>query len=296
MSIKTKSKPDHRTAVTSDRHPGAISLRASEIRYRRLFETAHDGVLLLNPGTRKITDANPFMTKMLGYKHSQLVGKELFEIGLLKDEVASREMFRKLKRTHEVRYEDLPLESKSGRHQEVEVVANLYQEDGHAVIQCNIRDITQRKQAELALSRLAAIVEFSEDAIIGKDLHSIITSWNRGAENIFGYAASEMVGSSIMRLIPADRQDEEKRMLEKVKRGENVEHFETLRRTKDERLISVSVTLSPIKDASGKVIGVSKVARDISDRKAVEERIRQLNTDLERRVAERTAQLQAANE
>ena len=87
------------------------AFRASEIRYRRLFETAHDGVLLLDPGTRKITDANPFMTRLLGYSRGQLVGKELFEIGLLKDEVASQEMFRKLKRKHEVRYEDLPLES-----------------------------------------------------------------------------------------------------------------------------------------------------------------------------------------
>jgi PAS domain S-box-containing protein len=126
------------------------AVRVSEIRYRRLFEAAHDGVLVLDPGTRKITDANPFMTKLLGYPHAQLVGKELFEIGLLKDETASQEMFRKLKRKHEIRYEDLPLKSQGGRHQEVEVVANLYQENGHSVIQCNIRDITARKQAEEA--------------------------------------------------------------------------------------------------------------------------------------------------
>jgi|UniRef100_UPI003784A95B PAS domain S-box-containing protein len=126
----------------TDRIQVEKAVRLSEMRYRRLFETAHDGVLLLDPGTRKITDANPFMTQMLDYTHDQLVGKELFEIGLLKDETASREMFRQLKRQHEVRYEDLPLQSKSGRHQEVEVVANLYAESGVPVIQCNIRDIT----------------------------------------------------------------------------------------------------------------------------------------------------------
>jgi PAS domain S-box-containing protein len=120
----------------------------SEIRYRRLFEAAKDGVLLLDPETRKITDANPFMTTLLGYPHSQLVGKELFEIGLLKDELASQEMFEKLKYKLQVRYEDLPLESQEGKRQEVEVVANLYDENGHAVIQCNIRDITERKRAE----------------------------------------------------------------------------------------------------------------------------------------------------
>jgi len=131
----------------------ANKMRVSEIRYRRLFEAAHDGVILLDSATGRITDANPFMTKLLGYPRDQLVGKELFEIGLLKDEAASREMFRKLKRKHEVRYEDLPLESQTGRHQEVEVVANLYEENGHSVIQCNIRDITARKEGEAALRR-----------------------------------------------------------------------------------------------------------------------------------------------
>jgi PAS domain S-box-containing protein len=109
------------------------NVRVSEIRYRRLFETAHDGVFLLDPATRKITDANPFMMKLLGYSQAQLVGRELFEIGLLKDEAASQEMFERLKKKREVRYEDLPLEAKDGRHQEVEVVGNLYSENGHTV-------------------------------------------------------------------------------------------------------------------------------------------------------------------
>jgi len=132
-------------------------VRASEIRYRRLFETAHDGVLLLDPVTRRISDANPFMTKLLGYAPAQLVGKELFEIGLLQDEAASQEMFKRLKKQREIRYENLPLEAQDGRHQEVEVVANLYSESGHTVIQCNIRDITQRKLAEAVLRRSEAL-------------------------------------------------------------------------------------------------------------------------------------------
>jgi PAS domain S-box-containing protein len=132
----------------SDRKQAEDKVRVSEIRYRRLFEAAQDGVLLLDPDTCKITDANPFMTELLSYSHDELVGKELYEIGLLKDEAASVEMFRKLKSEHQVRYENLPLKSQGGRHQEVEVVANLYDENGRAVIQCNIRDITERKRAE----------------------------------------------------------------------------------------------------------------------------------------------------
>lgn len=141
----------------TERKRAEDQVRVSEIRYRRLFEAAHDGVLLLDPHTCKITDANPFMTRLLGYPREQLIGKELFEIGLLKDEAASREMFRNLKKSHEVRYEDLPLESQNGRHQEVEVVANLYQENGHSVIQCNIRDITERKLSDDMLRRNEAL-------------------------------------------------------------------------------------------------------------------------------------------
>ena len=112
-------------------------------------------------------------------------------------------------------------------------------------------------------ARLAAIVESSDDAIIGKDLDGIITSWNHGAEKIFGYTADEMVGTSIMRLIPEDRQAEEEQILARLRRGERLEHFETLRQAKDKRLIEVSITTSPIKDAGGKIIGASKIMRNI---------------------------------
>jgi PAS domain S-box-containing protein len=132
-------------------------LRISEIRYRRLFEAAHDGVLLVDPVTAKIVDANPFMTRLLGYSHDQLVGRELFEIGLLKDRIASQNMVTELSISHEVRYENLPLQSALGQHREVEVVANLYDEGGHAIIQCNIRDITQRRLLEATLLQNAQL-------------------------------------------------------------------------------------------------------------------------------------------
>ena len=120
----------------------AEAMRLSEVRYRRLFETARDGILILDSQYGKIVDANPFMTELLGYSHDELLGKELWEIGLLKDKDASKVAFRKLERDGYIRYEDLPLENLLGQRREVEFVSNLYRENGHTVIQCNIRDIT----------------------------------------------------------------------------------------------------------------------------------------------------------
>jgi PAS domain S-box-containing protein len=134
------------------RRPGsAVALRVSEVRYRRLFEAARDGILILDPATRKITDANPFMSEFLGYPHEELLGKELWEIGLLKDEEASRAAFRELQEKHFIRYEDLPLQTKAGQRRDVEFVSNIYQEDKRNVIQCNVRDITERKRVANAL-------------------------------------------------------------------------------------------------------------------------------------------------
>ena len=116
-----------------------------------LGEAARDGILILDPDTRKITEANPFMSELLGYPHEELLGKELWEIGLLKDECANRVAFRELQKKHFIRYENLPLKNKTGQRHDVEFVSNLYDEDGQDVIQCNIRDITERRRAEDAL-------------------------------------------------------------------------------------------------------------------------------------------------
>ena len=134
-------------------------LRISELRYRRLFEAARDGILILDAVTLKIADVNPFMTELLGYSLADFLGKELWEIGLFSDKEASQEAFKELQRTGYLRYEDLPLQATNGNLRDVEFVSNVYEEDGHQVIQCNIRDITDRKRAEKERALLLAAAQ-----------------------------------------------------------------------------------------------------------------------------------------
>ncbi|MBY0525446.1 MAG: MEKHLA domain-containing protein [Gemmataceae bacterium] len=138
------------------------------------------------------------------------------------------------------------------------------------------RDVTERKRAEEGQARLAAIVESSEDAILSKTLDGIILSWNAGAERLFGYTAQETVGQPITLIIPTERRDEERAILERLRRGERIEHFETVRVSKDGRRLDISLTISPVRNAEGDIVGASKVARDISRRVRAEREHRQL--------------------
>ena len=145
------------------------------------------------------------------------------------------------------------------------------------------QDITARKHAEGANARLAAIVESSDDAIVGKTIEGIITNWNSGAERIFGYAPGDVIGKPITVLIPSDRHDEEPGILERIKCGERVEHYDTVRQRKDGTLVDVSLSVSPIKDATGRVIGASKIARDITQRKDSQKRQEFLTQEIHHR-------------
>jgi len=161
-----------------------------------------------------------------------------------------------------------------------------------------VQDVTERKEGEEIRARLAAVVESSDDAIISMSLDAIITTWNRGAERTFGYAAAEAVGRSVTILIPENAEDEEPRILRKLLGGERVEHYETVRKRKDGTLVDVSLSVSPIYDSEGKIAGVSKISRDITERKRAEEALRKAEAELRRhaetleeQVAERTARL-----
>ena len=144
------------------------------------------------------------------------------------------------------------------------------------------RDITERKRAENELIKLSSIVESSHDAILSKNLEDIILSWNKGAERVFGYTSEEIIGKHISILIPSDRQHEETEIMDKIKRGEYIGHYETLRKRKNGQLIDVSLTISPVKDAEGKIIGASKILRDITEHKLAEEKQAQLLIELQK--------------
>jgi PAS domain S-box-containing protein len=154
-------------------------------------------------------------------------------------------------------------------------------------------DITERKRNEEMAQRLASIVESSDDAIISKSLDGTITSWNNGAARLFGYAAEEIIGKPGRVLIPSERQHEEDLIIERVSRGERIEHYETIRLCKAGRSIEISITVSPIRDAQGKIIGASKIARDISERKRSDAQVAILAREAEHRAKNMLATVQA---
>jgi PAS domain S-box-containing protein len=174
----------------------ADHISLSELRYRRLFEAARDGILIVDPETYRIVDVNPFLVEFLGYAREDFVGKELYEIGLLKDKAASQAAFQKLLTDGFVRYEDLPLVTRDGRRVAVEFVSNLYQEGEHQIIQCNVRDVSARKQAEAALQqseeRFKLAARAVTDVIWDWNLEADTLWWSGGFTTTFGYSQGEI--------------------------------------------------------------------------------------------------------
>ncbi|MDT5157448.1 MAG: hypothetical protein QOH51_1805 [Acidobacteriota bacterium] len=264
----------------AEREKAEQSLRESEVRYRRLFEAARDGILILDAATLKITDVNPFMTELLGYSRDEFMGKELWEIGFFEDKKASQATFRELQKAGYVRYADLPLQTKEGKPWEVEFVSNVYEQDSLQVIQCNIRDITERMLTEESRDRLASIVESSDDAIFSKSFEGVIASWNASAERMYGYTAAEAIGQHISFITPPECAEELAGILHSLQCGGRFRHLETMRVRKDGSKIDVSISISPIIGTEGRVLGASAIARDITERKRADAAMRAKKEEL----------------
>jgi PAS domain S-box-containing protein len=177
-----------------------------------------------------------------------------------------------LKEGRAARGEEIIIERTDGSRRYIEPFPTpLFNDKGKLTGAVNmLLDVTERKATESKAAHLASIVENSDDAIVSKTLGGVITSWNRAAERIFGYTAAEIIGHSVMDIIPEDRKNEEFIVLSKLRKGEIVDHFHTQRLTKDGRLVDISLTVSPVKDKYGNIIGASKIARDITAQKQAE--------------------------
>ena len=265
------------------------ALRDSEERLRAILETAVEGIITIDErGT--IESFNPSAEKIFGYTAREAIGQN---IKLLMPEPYRHEHDGYLENYHRTGHakiigigREVMGRRKDGALFPMDLSVSEVKLAKRRMFTGFVRDITERKNAEKALLHYAALVEFSDDVIIGKTLDGHITSWNRGAEMVFGYSSKEMTGKPVSILIPDDRKDEEPGILEKIKRGESVDHYETVRRRKDGKLIDISVTISPIRDADGKIIGASKVARDITERKRLEKEIIEISNREQQRIGQ----------
>ena len=252
---------------------GTQELAESEARLRLVTENSRVGLVVVNEA-REYAYANNAYADILGLPSPAIIGQRVADVLAEVYETQIRPRLDRAFAGEHVTYELRTTAAGGDRYYVVRYAPTGAAGSGRLVVVV-LTDITEPKLAAIAANRLAAIVESSDDAIIGKDLDGVITSWNRGAERIFGYAAGEIVGSPVLRLIPDDRHGEETQILEKIRHGESVTHFETVRRTKTGRLLDVSIASSPIKDADGRIVGASKVARDITGQRTLERQFQQ---------------------
>lgn len=241
--------------------------------------------------------ANRAELEMLGFEPAEYVGQHLSQF--YTDKARANELLERLANNERLHSFEARLRSKDGSIKTVQIDARaIWEEDRLVRYQSFSRDISEQLVAEYASRRLAAIIESSDDAIVSKTLEGVVMSWNKGAERIFGFTEKEAVGQPITIIIPPELHNQEPEILARIRSGERIEHFETIRKRKDGTLIDISVTISPIRDRNNNIVGASKIARDITALKLdqqqkalLAEELRLAKQELEARVEERTASL-----
>ncbi|OHC65656.1 MAG: hypothetical protein A3H93_18710 [Rhodocyclales bacterium RIFCSPLOWO2_02_FULL_63_24] len=263
------------------RQRAEAELAASEERFRNIAESAQDGLITVDQ-SETITYWNRAAERMFGYSAAETLGRPLHQLlAPARYREAIHKGWSHFRETGEGPVIGHTLEMsglrKGGEEFPVELSISSVAIDGHWHATGIVRDVSERHRAEAVRRELAAIVESSEDAIIGKAVDGRITTWNSGAEKIYGYAAEEIVGKPVEFLAPEERRQEVADLLNLVRGGKSVAHFETSRKRKDGREIEVSLSLSPIRDFSGTITGISTIARDITARKTAERALKQSN-------------------
>ncbi|HTJ03280.1 MAG TPA: PAS domain S-box protein [Methylovirgula sp.] len=248
------------------------ALREQDRRLAATLEHAGIGIYEVDAQGRLLR-VNSHMAALMGTTPEELVGRSVFDETHADDVAADVAQFHRQAAGVIERYTiEKRIRRKDGSYFWASVTSSTVRDAGGNFLYAVrvAHDVTDRRAAESAAYHLAAIVESSEDAIISKDLNGVITTWNRGAQRIFGYTAAEAIGQPVTMLIPHHRLDEEPEILGRVRRGERIDHYETVRRRKDGKLLDISLTVSPILDARGNIIGASKIARDVTERKRLD--------------------------
>ena len=280
-----RSKHARRSRTQKQR--AAAALHDREERLRAILNTAVEGIITIDE-RGLIESANVAAARIFGYEASELIGQNVSRLMPMPHRVAHDGYIANYLGTGKARIIGIGREvtglRKDGTAFPMDLSVSEVKLKDRRLFTGFIRDISARKQTEKTLLHYQALVESSEDAIIGKTLDGYITSWNHGAEKTFGYSAVEMLGKHISVLIPEDRKGEEPGILEKIRRGESVDHYETVRRRKDGKLIDISAAISPIRDEHGVIVGASKLARDISERKQLERQILEVSDREQRRI------------
>ncbi|MBV5306680.1 MAG: PAS domain S-box protein [Desulfobulbaceae bacterium] len=251
------------------------ALLESEKRYRRLFESAKDGILILNADTGQVVDVNPFLIQLLGYSYDEFCGKYIWEIGAFKDIAASKDAFQTLQDNEYIRYEDLPLETKGGQSKAVEFVSNVYLVDQSKVIQCNIRDISASKQAKAERMRLMAAIEQVGDGIVMTDTKGIIQFVNPAFKEMTGYHDNDITGQH-PRILRSGRQDKHfyRTLWETISNGKTWTG-RLVNKRRDGSFYTVATTISPVLNASERIVNYVAVQRDITENLRLADQLQQ---------------------
>lgn len=262
--------------ITGRKH-AEEALHAREIRYRRLFESTHDGILILDADTGQIVDVNPFLIGLLGFSHEQFLGKKIWDIGIFKDIIANKENFEELQREEYIRYDDLPLETSDGRQIFVEFISNVYVVNNAKVIQCNIRDITERKRTDAALREtteyLNNLFNFANAPMIVWDPEFRITRFNHAFEHLTGRKEKDVLGQPLDILFPPQSRDALLALIKKTLEGEQWDTVEIPILTTNGSVLTALWNSANILRADKKIISTIAQGVDITERKKMTEQI-----------------------
>ena len=274
MEKKVEERTAALTEEIAERRQAQEALRASEARYRRLFEAAKDGILILDATTGEIIDVNPFLIHLLQYPREEFLGRRLWEMGAFKDLEACKTAFRELQDKEQIRYEDLPLETSDGRLIAVEFVSNVYQVDRLKVIQCNIRDISDRRRTEEAMraseERYRDLFENANDIIYTLNLEGNFTSLNKSGERITGYTQAEIREQNIVQLVVPESQELIRQLMVQKSAQEPTAPYEMEIVTKDGQRVALEVSNRLMYQQNGKPVGIQGIARDVTERKQLQ--------------------------